>query len=106
MLVKFDSHVGSFSMFGDTAEKLLHMMGHSGTIPSAILAEDIPAALARLEKSLADAPEAPESDDDDDDDDGDREKKNPVSLRQRAFTLIDLLRRAAAGGHSVTWSQA
>ena len=102
MLVKFDSHVGSFSMFGETAETLLHMMGHSGTIPSAILAEDIPAALARLEQAIADAPDPPEADDDDED----PEKKSPVSLRQRAFPLIELLRRAVEGGHSVTWSKA
>jgi hypothetical protein len=101
MLVKFDSHVGSFSMFGETAKTLLHMMGHSGTIPSAILAEDIPAALARLEQAVADAPDPPEADDDED-----PEKKSPVSLRQRAFPLIELLRRAAEGGHSVTWSKA
>ncbi len=104
MLVKFDSHVGSFSMFGETAETLLHMMGHSGTIPSAILAEDIPAALARLEQAVADAPDPPDPPEADDDEDP--EKKLPVSLRQRAFPLIELLRRAAEGGHSVTWSKA
>jgi len=92
-------------MFGETAATLLHMMGHSGTIPSAILAEDIPAALARLEQAVADSPDPPEQDDDDDAEE-DPEKKSPVSLRQRAFPLIDLLRRAAEGGHSVTWSKA
>jgi hypothetical protein len=95
-------------MFGETAETLLLMMGHSGTIPSAILPEDIPAALERLEKALAQAPQRPVTDDDiedDEDEDEDEKGKDPVSLRQRAFPLIDLLRRAAAGGHSVTWSK-
>ena len=102
MLVKFDSHVGSFSMFGETAEKLLRLMGHSGTIPSAILAADIPQALERLEKAVADAPPPPRPDEGEED----PEKKNPVSLSQRAFPLIELLRRAADGGHDVTWSKA
>ena len=57
MLVTFDSDVGGFTMFGDAALKLLKMMGHSGTVPSAILAKDIPAALARLQAGMeAEAP--------------------------------------------------
>lgn len=36
------------TMFGDVALTLLKMMGHSGTVPSAILAADVPAALSRL----------------------------------------------------------
>lgn len=102
MLVKFDSRVGSFSMFGETAQKLLRMMGHSGTVPSAILAADIPQALKRLEKAVAEAPTPPPPNEDEED----PEKKNPVSLSQRAFPLIDLLRRAADGGHDVTWTEA
>ena len=102
MLVKFDSDVGGFTMFGEAAVKLLKLMGHSGTVPSAILAEDIPAALARLNAALqtegsapAPAPgQKPE----------DEKKEPPVSLRQRAYPLIDLLTRAAARGSPVTWS--
>ena len=55
-----------------------------------------------LVKELTDRPPGPEADDDDED----PEKKSPVSLSQRAFPLIELLRRAAEGGHSVTWSKA
>jgi hypothetical protein len=29
------------TMFGEVAVRLLKMMGHSGTVPSAVLAEDI-----------------------------------------------------------------
>lgn len=99
MLVTFDSNVGGFTMFGDAALTLLKMMGHSGTVPSAILAEDIPGALARLQAGLkAEAPppapaKAPE----------DEKREPPVSLQQRAYPLIDLLTRAAARGCAVTW---
>jgi Domain of unknown function (DUF1840) len=39
-------------MFGDVAEHLLKMMGHSGTIPSAISAKDVPAVLERLKNAV------------------------------------------------------
>lgn len=99
MLIKFDSEVGSFTMDGDIAVQLLKSMGHSGTVPGAILPGDIPGALARLkaiaEKSPADSkPPAADSGD---------EPEVPVSLRQRAYPLIDLLTRAAARGKEVLW---
>ena len=99
MLVRFDSKVGSITMFGDIAVALLKMMGHSGTVPSAILAEDIPAALARLQAALrggASVPSRPVPKAED-------ENEPPVSLKQRAHPLNDLLTRAAAQGCDVTW---
>ena len=100
MLIKFDSEVGSFIMNGDIAEQLLKAMGHSGTVPSAILAGDIPAALARLKASVAASP-ATTTNPSDDDDEGRKEVQ--VSLQQRAFPLIDLLTRAAEKGAEVMW---
>jgi len=97
MLVEFDSKAGAITMFGDIAVRLLKMMGHSGTVPSALLADDIPAALARLQAALggeAGVPKRPGSEE---------EKEPPVSLTQRAHPLIDLLTRAAARGCDVTW---
>ncbi|MCI0536544.1 MAG: DUF1840 domain-containing protein [Verrucomicrobiales bacterium] len=40
-------------MFSDIAVRLIKLMGHSGTVPGAILAEDIDAALARLKNAIA-----------------------------------------------------
>ena len=59
MLIQFDSKAGRLTMFGDIAVHLLKLMGHSGTVPSAILAADIPAAVQRLEKALENAPPLP-----------------------------------------------
>ena len=42
------------TMFGNVAVRLLRLMGHSGTVPGALRAEDVPAALQRLEAGLAD----------------------------------------------------
>ncbi len=102
MLVRFDSSVGTITMFGDVAVALLKMMGHSGTVPSALLAADIAAALARLKPAVAAAPEPPAPPPD-----GDGNPEQPrVSLRQRAFPLVDLLERAAKAGADVLWDKA
>jgi hypothetical protein len=101
MLVKFDSDIGSFTMFGEIAVALLKMMGHSGTVPSAILARDIPAALDRLNQALAsyrDPAPAPAPG-------GEERPEPPVVLRTRAWPLIDLLTRATERNADVTWRQ-
>jgi len=100
MLVRFDSKVGRVSMFGDVAVHLLKMMGHSGTIPGALLAADIPAALQRLEKALENPPALPARPDSSDDD-----KESRVSVYQRAFPLVQLLKDAAAQKVDVMWAQ-
>lgn len=95
MLVKFDSKVGSFVMFGDVAVPLLKLMGMSGDLPGAVLAADIPPALARLKGGATGAqadPHAPAGDD-----------GGSVTLRKRAVPLIDLLERAARKNAAVTW---
>lgn len=114
MLIKFDSEAGTFTMDGGIAVQLLKAMGHSGTVPGAILPADIPGALARLkgivdkgivEKSVHEGnvheknsaiskPAGGESR---------AETEAQVSLRQRAFPLIDLLTRAAARDKEVLW---
>ncbi|MEO8005623.1 MAG: DUF1840 domain-containing protein [Betaproteobacteria bacterium] len=98
MLIKFDSDAGSFTMNGDIAVQLLKAMGHSGTVPSAILAQDIPAALAQLKSAVAGQSEPRNADDKD-------AGEVQVSLGQRAFPLIDLLTRAAAKGAEVMWAK-
>ena len=86
MLVKFDSEAGK-------------MMGQSGVVPGAILAADIPPALARLKRNVAAQAEHPRARKDDETEDPD------VSLRQRAVPLIDLLERAAKKGCNVMWTE-
>jgi len=99
MLVRFESDVGNLTMFGDVAVKLLKMMGHSGTVPSAIQPEDIPGALARLRGALDAEPEhgarATSG--------GEHDSEPPVSLKRRAFPLIELLERAARDECEVMW---
>jgi hypothetical protein len=104
MLVTFRTKAyPNITMFGDVAKQLLELMGLSGTVPSAIKAEDVPAALTRLEAAIAqrravDAAEAPVAGDDRDDD-----ARHVVTLAQRAAPLRELLRTAIAKKSDVMW---
>ena len=92
-------------MFGDVAVTLLKMAGHSGTVPSAMLADEIPAALARLERKLAAS--APEPQEKQSVRRGAEDADFPpvVELRQRAHPLIQMLAAAAEQKSDVMWEQ-
>lgn len=97
MLVTFTTDAyADITMFGKDALALLKMMGHSGTVPSAILAADVPAALSRLTAAV----EASKAEPTDEDKDKDEPK---VSLAHRALPLIELLTAAAKDGCDVMW---
>ena len=106
MLVTFRTKAySSITMFGDIAKQLLELMGHSGTIPSAIKAEDVPAALAKLEAAIkqrgaSDGAELAASDRSREAYDAPRK----VTLSQRAAPLLELLRAAAADKADVMWN--
>jgi hypothetical protein len=104
MLVKFHTQAfADITMFGDVAIKLLHMMGHSGTVPSALSADDVAPALKQLNEALAGHKAAnPDDESIGDDFQGDPIER-PVGLAQRAFPLVELLTAAAAAGQTVMW---
>jgi len=108
MIVTFRTQAyADIMMFGDIAVQLLKLMGHSGTVPGALLAEDIPEALDRLKKAIAAQPAAvPEKEKKDrDDDEEEEEKEPPVSLAHRALPLIELLEAAATARCDVLWDR-
>ena len=100
MLVTFTTPAyANITMFGDVALTMLKMMGHSGTVPGALLAEDIPAALQRLEAAIEADQQSPAPAQSADEDDG----EVPVSLAHRALPLIELLKAAAKAKSNVMW---
>ena len=104
MLVTFRTEAyADILMFGDIAVPLLKLMGHSGTVPGALVAEDVPAALERLRTAIA-AHQAtvPKAAEDVEDDAAD---ESPVDLAQRACPLIELLEAAAAAHCDVLWDR-
>ncbi|MGD8206872.1 MAG: DUF1840 domain-containing protein [Thiohalocapsa sp.] len=103
MLVTFKTPVhADITMFGDVAKTLIRMMGHSGSIPGAILAEDVPAALERLKGAVARSPDAPLNPHREGDDAEERRSQS-VTLAHRALPLIELLEVAARERKNVMW---
>jgi hypothetical protein len=106
MLVTFHTDAwSSITMFGDVAVTLLKMAGHSGTVPSAMLAADIPSALARLEQRLAAAGAEDKSTKNVQPNAKDADVPPAVGLRMRAHPLIELLSAAAQKKCDVTWEE-
>lgn len=83
----------------DVGKQLIELMDHTPTVPGAILASDLPAALAHLRAGIAavQANKQPEEDDQTD------ETERPVSLSQRAMPLIALMEAARAAKEDVMW---
>ena len=93
--VRFHSRAaGDFTMFEEVAISLLKKMGHSGTVPSAIMPEDIPQALDKLKAAMSVEPvESAISDGD----------EAPVSLSRRAYPLAKMLEASLAEDCEVMW---
>jgi hypothetical protein len=108
VIVKFSTRFGVLTMHGEAAIALLRAMGHTGTVPGAILAADLPDALARLERVIEIAgdsnptPAPPRADDDDEDE---RDREPVITLRKRALPLIDMLRTAIARDSDLMWER-
>ena len=99
MLVTFSCKAyADITMFGEVAVSLLKMMGHSGTVPGAMSADEIPEALARLHSSLAEMAQHEVVIDNVDD-------EPPVSMSHRALPLIALLEAAQKEHTHVMWDK-
>ncbi|MBN9231953.1 MAG: hypothetical protein BGO90_13825 [Legionella sp. 40-6] len=92
MLVTFYSKAyEDITYFGEIAKTLIHMMGHSGAIPGAIKAQDLPAALDSLRHELQNSKAA------------DAEDDNAVGLAKRAVPLINLIQAAIKKDCDILW---
>ena len=101
MLVTFttDAHA-NITMFEGDALTMLKMMGHSATVPGAILAADVPAALSRLTAAIdAEKISSPVENENEDTD------EPVVSMTNRGLPLIDLLTAAAKADCNVMWNK-
>lgn len=110
MIVSFSTKYGSFPMHGATAVTLLRMMGHSGTVPGAILSANLPASLDHLRQGLeahgnepAPAPGQPASDERQDE--YQKEREPMVRLKTRAVPLIDMIETAIKRNSDLMWDR-
>ena len=97
MLVTFTpAAYADITLFGDVALAMLKMMGHSATVPGAILAADVPVALSRLTAAIDAEKASPPVEDKDAD-------EPVVGMAHRALPLINLLAAAAKAESNVMW---
>ncbi|WP_221075140.1 DUF1840 domain-containing protein [Agarivorans aestuarii] len=100
MLITFRCKAyANVTMFGDIGLALLKMMGHSGSVPGAIRAEDVAEALSQLKAELAAQAQAEQSNADE----NDAELEPVISLSTRAQPLIELLSSALKKQCDVMW---
>lgn len=103
MLYKFKSKAGGdVIMLGPDGDQMLRIIGKEPAAKGILLVNDMPVALRALEAAvLADehAPAAPANDG------GEvvEPRSSRVALRQRAWPLMDLIRRALSSEHDVVW---
>jgi hypothetical protein len=97
MLVTFTTNAHSdITLFGKIALTMLEMMGHSATVPGAILATDVPVALSRLKAAIDVENATPTVEEKDGD-------ESVVSLANRGLPLINLLTTAVKTNSNVMW---
>ena len=90
----------NITMFGSVAQTLLNLMGNSGVVPGAILADDVSTALAHLQQAIAkEKPKTSVKSLDNHDDEPE------ISLAHRAIPLIALLQAAVDHHCNVMWDR-
>lgn len=111
MLITFKSPVASDTTYvGPIGERFLKMMGRSKNVPGAMLADDVPEALAmfkrelkRIEEQEKAAQEAQKERSSGVKDSKEESSERPVSIANRAYPLIQLLEKSAAAECEVVW---
>lgn len=107
-LVVFRSKAaGDIFMFADTAQRLFEIIGKQDSQRGVITAAQIPEALAKLTAAVDEERAHLKRDTDDDDAQPDgvnaSTASKPVTLGQRAYPLIEMLRLSADKKADVTW---
>lgn len=103
MLYEFKSKAtGNVVMTQKVAERLLAIIGKSPGQTGIIIPEQMPAAIAALEAAVA-AERAAAAAEPGEDDERETGRPAPVTLAQRAWPLIDMMRAAHAAKREITW---
>jgi len=98
MIYKFKSRAtGDLIMTQPVAERVLALIGKDRTPQGIIEVGQMPAAIGALEAAVA--AEAPQGAGDDEG----AGKADRVSLRQRVWPMVEMMKRAQAEGQPVTW---
>lgn len=110
MLYKFKSKAaGDVIMLGPDGDRLLRCLGREPAVRGILCVEDMPSALQALEAAVLAEEQLPVASDAavagraNPDEDAAPSTSTRVSLRQRAWPLMDLIRHALAERQDVVW---
>jgi len=93
---------GTVVMTQKVAERILAIIGKSPGPTGIIVPEQMPAAIRALEDAVAAERAQPPAEEEDDEAQA-RDGPRAITLAQRAWPLIDMLRAAAAAERPITW---
>ena len=101
MIYKFKSKAtGDLIMLGPHGNQMLALLGREPAAQGIIEAAAMPAALAALQAAIESEEAAPPGTDEDADE---PTTVRAVTLRQRLWPMVEMLRRAHAAGVPVVW---
>ena len=106
MIYKFKSEVSAdIIMMGPDGDKVLRLIGKEPAPRGILEAEAMPAAIAAIERAIAAAKAVDvEADDGPADARSEREAEaKAVRLQQRAWPLLEMMKRAAAADKDIVW---
>ncbi|PPE70428.1 DUF1840 domain-containing protein [Caldimonas thermodepolymerans] len=105
MLYKFKSKAaGDVIMTGPSGDHILRLIGKEPAPQGIILPADMPAAIAALEQAVLDDEERRRRAEEEARAEGRTpEPQEGVTLRQRAWPLIEMMRRAHAADKDIVW---
>jgi hypothetical protein len=102
MIYKFKSKAaGDVIMMGPGGDAVLRIIGKEPAAKGIIEPASMPGAMKAIEQAVA-ADEAARKPDTDDDE-GKAPKGDGVSLRQRAWPLLEMMKRAHSAGEPIVW---
>ena len=98
MIYKFKSRAtGDLIMTQPVGERVLALIGKAVTPQGIIEVDQMPAAMSALEAAVAAESPKPDADDDG------APKGDRVSLRQRVWPMVEMMKRALAEKQPITW---
>jgi hypothetical protein len=104
MIYKFKSKAaGDVIMLGPNGDQLLRLLGREPAAQGIIETAAMPAAIAALEAAVAADEARPPASGAEDPGEAETPPERRITLRQRVWPMVDMLRRAAAQGHPIVW---
>jgi hypothetical protein len=105
MIYKFKSKAaGDVIMMGPSGDQVLRIIGKQPAPKGIIEPPDMPAAIAAIERAIVDEENARKQAEADAVAEGKTlPPREAVSLRQRAWPLVEMMKRAHADGKEIVW---